>query len=380
MLCFFVYRNQSRYFWHNNSFSLIWKNIRNAKEVIKSTTRESTTRMSATRRITLRTKKATARAGISYFCINQAARDRNKLGTMSHKHAYLIMAHDHPDELRAFSEAVDDERNDLFVHIDASAGPEMAPREFENLCTKAHMSFIPSAEVNWGGYSAIKTEMRLLESAVAFGSHSYYHFIQNPTYPILNQNQIHSFFEQHKGLEFIPIDTTGNYDLVKYIWLFNETAAHTATSASDRLKLLLRSLFVKFQKLLGYDHFAPFAMEFKKGLVLWSITQACAEYVIAHKNLIHKMMRHSVVGDEIFMQTLVYNSPFKTNIYQVERDVTDTIHVTTWPLENAGIERPGHVFLQEDLDFILSSGALFARKIQDEDGKVLRHELSKRWN
>lgn len=36
-------------------------------------------------------------------------------------HAYLIMAHDCPQTLRALLRAIDDVRNDIFLHIDRRA-------------------------------------------------------------------------------------------------------------------------------------------------------------------------------------------------------------------------------------------------------------------
>lgn len=38
------------------------------------------------------------------------------------KHAYLIIAHSNFGQLRTLLEMLDDERNDIFVHVDARAG------------------------------------------------------------------------------------------------------------------------------------------------------------------------------------------------------------------------------------------------------------------
>ena len=45
------------------------------------------------------------------------------------KHAYMIMAHHRPDLLQLLINSLDDERNDIIVHIDKKSN--MKPEQFE---------------------------------------------------------------------------------------------------------------------------------------------------------------------------------------------------------------------------------------------------------
>ncbi len=69
------------------------------------------------------------------------------------KHAYLIMAHSRPNQLKKLIGLLDDERNDIYVHIDKNA--KMFPvDEFDNICKKSHLTIIERIPVLWGGIFA----------------------------------------------------------------------------------------------------------------------------------------------------------------------------------------------------------------------------------
>ena len=57
-------------------------------------------------------------------------------------------------------------------------------------------------------------------------------------------------------------------------------------------------------------------MILQKGANWFSITRDLAEYVVAQENWIHKRFSYTLSGDELFLQTLVYNSDFKNCLYQ----------------------------------------------------------------
>ena len=50
------------------------------------------------------------------------------------KHAYMIMAHHRPDLLQLLINSLDDERNDIIVHIDKKSN--MKPEQFETQYAK----------------------------------------------------------------------------------------------------------------------------------------------------------------------------------------------------------------------------------------------------
>ena len=110
------------------------------------------------------------------------------------KHAYMIMAHHRPDLLQLLINSLDDERNDIIVHIDKKSN--MKPEQFETQYAK--IFFINQMSVNWAGYTQIQCEYELMKHAAAIGHHAYYHFLTGANYPLWNQNYIYDFFEKNK--------------------------------------------------------------------------------------------------------------------------------------------------------------------------------------
>ena len=111
------------------------------------------------------------------------------------KHAYLIMAHTQPELLKKLVELLDDERNDIYIHIDAKA-VDFPMKEIADAVKKANCIFAERTDVKWGSYSQIHCEMVLLKEAVK-QEHAYYHLLSGMDLPIKSQNEIHAFFEKH---------------------------------------------------------------------------------------------------------------------------------------------------------------------------------------
>jgi hypothetical protein len=57
------------------------------------------------------------------------------------------------------------------------------------------------------------------------------------------------------------------------------------------------------------------ADSFRFGASWFSITDGCARYVIENESTIQKQFKNSYCCDEVFLQTLIYNSPFKDNVF-----------------------------------------------------------------
>ena len=65
------------------------------------------------------------------------------------KHAYLIMAHNSPRILRVLLEMIDDERNDIFLHVDKKSN---LLKENKFAMKKAGLHVLEKRiNVKWGG-------------------------------------------------------------------------------------------------------------------------------------------------------------------------------------------------------------------------------------
>lgn len=123
----------------------------------------------------------------------------------SMKHAYLIVAHGNWKLLSRLLHKLDDERNEIFIHIDLKSKiTEKEIKEIENSCKHSKVRCIPRYKVSWGGYSLINCELRLLEEAVK-SDIDYCHFLSGNDYICKSINYIDDFFTLHSGKEFVEI-------------------------------------------------------------------------------------------------------------------------------------------------------------------------------
>ena len=80
----------------------------------------------------------------------------------NHRHAYLIMAHNEWQLLNTLLSLIDDERNDIFLHIDKKV-KEM-PQLYKPLHAK--LFFTPKRyDVRWGDVGQVLSEMHLFKTA-----------------------------------------------------------------------------------------------------------------------------------------------------------------------------------------------------------------------
>lgn len=282
----------------------------------------------------------------------------------SDKHAYLIMAHNNFDQLKMLIDVLDDERTDLFIHIDKKSDF----KDYDSLKEHAKKSYIDvfsEISVYWADYSQTECEMCLLVRAVSKGYHCYYHLISNADFPTKPQKEILAFFDENKGKEFV------SYRMPKNIWPFNKkpyTTEHkyyhfmtktlrTGNFIIDKASLFIEYFLVFLQFICRVDRIKGEYVPCK-GSNWWSITQNLADYIISKKDWIEKNFKRSRSSDEVFVSVLVYNSEFNDRRYEVSYDCSNTANqrLIDW---NRGFP---YLFKVEDYDEIIKSGLPFVRK------------------
>src|SRR5664280_2591372 len=113
------------------------------------------------------------------------------------RHAYLILAHHQAPLLGKLLRLLDDDRNDVFVHVDAKA-KGFVEADLRTIVTNSRLHFTKRTRVMWGSYSMINAELLLLRSAVP-NNYAYYHLLSGSDLPLRTQKSIHDFFEEHQG-------------------------------------------------------------------------------------------------------------------------------------------------------------------------------------
>lgn len=281
------------------------------------------------------------------------------------KHAYLIMAHTQPELLKKLLERLDDERNDIYLHIDSKA-KDYPLEEVAAVLKKSNCTFTERTDVKWGSYSQIHCEMVLLKEAVKT-EHAYYHLLSGMDLPIKSQEQIFAFFEKYKGLEFVDEDgatiSEAALSRVKY--------THKFYGKAGSVKDILGALSVKGQKLLGVDKTQKYGnIIFQKGRNWFSITHGLAKLVVEKEDWIQEVFGQSVCGDELFLQTVARNSEYAEKICNPNTmpEVPDTRYID-W---KRGSNNNPYVFREDDFEELKNALGLFARKFDlNVDKKIV---------
>ena len=109
---------------------------------------------------------------------------------MMKKHAYLIKAHHQFALLRKLLMLLDDERNDIYIHIGMDVKFER--EELKGVVKKSALHFVESVREQWGGYSQIQSELILFQAAWEHG-YAYYHLISGVDLPIKTRMRYMNF-------------------------------------------------------------------------------------------------------------------------------------------------------------------------------------------
>lgn len=262
------------------------------------------------------------------------------------KHAYLIIAHTNFEQLQTLLDLLDDERNDIYLHIDKKAKNVPA---FTTARSALHL--IERINVVWGGHSQIRCELKLLEAA-ARGHYRYYHLISGMDLPLKTQDEIHAFFREHDGEEFMYFDekacrSKSFHDRVLRYYFFGNLGFHTRKKIGHGMRLIDQML-VKVQKALHICRKPVFPLY--KGGQWFSITDDMVQYVLSRKNDIRKQFDYTFLTDEVFMQSVAMSSPMR------ERIVNDDLREIDW---DRGMP---YTFRKEDVPALLASEGLWGRK------------------
>lgn len=294
---------------------------------------------------------------------------------MKHRHAYLIMAHHRLDLLQELVSSLDHVSNDIFIHVDKKCKEQ---RSIETKYSK--IVFVKRKDVRWGGFSQIKCELDLLNTAVKSNQkYAYYHLLTGVSYPIKPQDYILDFFEANDGFEFVGFDNEKDYSKrVKYYYLFSELGK--VSSRFDEQKKKFRDKAIRFQKRIGINRLRNSNYQIKKGSAYWSITEKFAKYILSKHKEINKMYKHTLCCDEVFVQTLLFNSPFREKVYCFSDEYIGSCVAMAWK-KFTSVKREGMNFSFDDFELLSKCKMLYALKFESDEGmqliKKINNELLK---
>lgn len=264
------------------------------------------------------------------------------------KQVFLIIAHSEFSILEKLLLLLDDYRFDIYLHIDSKV-KNFDFNYYKNLIKKSNLYFTKRINVKWGTFTQIECELLLLEAAIK-NNYKYYHLISGVDLPIKSNDYIYNFFNEN-NYEFIGFSDNNCIDRVKYYHLFLNNIK------TSKLMNKLEFHLVKLQSNIGIDRTKNKNIVFKKGCNWFSITNDLARYVLENKKFIKDNFKYSKCADEMFLQTIVFNSSFKDKVYNnFPSEHENTKRLIDWERGEP------YTYNKSDYDEIVNSNCLFARK------------------
>lgn len=281
------------------------------------------------------------------------------------KHAFLIIAYNNWRQLKSLISLLDDSRNSIFVHIDAKSD-DFDQDDFCGVAQRASLHFVPRIKVSWGGISQVDCELLLLKEALSAHC-DYYHLLSGMDLPLHDMDYIDDFFSCHQGKEFVHFTESGESVTPQTlkrlsIWYPLQNILGRYAGPFNRILGLMECL-LRVNRLKKYPDTI-----IGKGAQWFSITQDFARYVVNIWPNIKRMFSQTLCPDEIFLQTILLNSPYLENIYhpQPDDDYRAIMRLIDWKRGNP------YVYRNDDYEKLISSPLLFARKFdQRVDDKII---------
>ena len=279
------------------------------------------------------------------------------------KHAFLIAAHHQFEILMKTLRILDDKDVDFYIHIDKKC--KVFPKdELIRCCGESNIEFVEPIFVNWGGDSQIECTLRLLNAAVP-KKYDYYHYISGVDMPIKPKEEILDYFESNGEQQYINFG--GKRAEEQYI---DRLRYHSFFQDSGHQHLYMADKLIRFiERKLGVDRTkkSPSTV-FQYGSNWFSITHDFAEYVVKKNDWIKKVFSNTRCGDELFIQTLVINSPYRD---QLPNNAFDGSYTSCLRYIDFSRGNP-YVFTMDDYDDLTGSLYLFARKFDlSKDAEIV---------
>lgn len=210
----------------------------------------------------------------------------------------------------------------------------------------------------------IRIELELLRTATTVGSFDYLHLLSGQDLPIKTMDEIHAWFDTHPGNNYIdrdpdPVRQENATERIAQYYFFHDSIGRKKEFGFRCLRKM-EECFRKVQKKLQVDRTRKIPIKIYKGTNWFSITQEMAREVLKHQKEIREWFRWSFCADEIFLQTIAYNSPLKETI------VNDALREIDW------MRGSPYIYTSEDEEMLRNSPKLFARKFSTSvDTKII---------
>lgn len=273
------------------------------------------------------------------------------------KHAYLIIAHCEFKILQYLLMALDDPRNDVYIHFDKKV------KDTPHLDIGQSKLYILDSrvDVRWGTISQISAEYLLFEEAYTNQQeYDRYHLISGTHLPLKNQDRIHTFFNAHSQVEILSYLDTNNYEInlkLRQYHLFSKYFVSNLPLIKKTFGLFWH-ICLRLQYILRIKK-PPINVSLKANNWV-SLTNDAVGLLLEYKNHILLRFKWSFCGDEFFVPYLLQNNTEKISMKNEK-------HLLYSVFGRANVRN----LTINDRKHLLNSEYLFARKFSEQEMDIV---------
>lgn len=271
------------------------------------------------------------------------------------RHAYLLIVHKNPPQVRKLLGALDDERNLIVVHCDKKMVHDDVEAISKAPLESAELRVLQVNDVLWGSYSQVETELLLLREALGCGC-SYYHLLSGEDLPLRSQSEIHEFFDS-SGKEFIAYNPQFEWPAVLEARV---RLRHLQNRNASPFFKAIDKAWVALQGLLGLN-LLDTEVRYGYGSNWFSVTDCLANDLIDHEEWVRLRFAHALCADEVFLQSFALTFGYQDSLYKPfdAGDKWGNMRLVDWD-RGEGIHP--YTLRSHDFDWIMSTGMMFGRK------------------
>lgn len=298
------------------------------------------------------------------------------------KIAYLIQAHEDPENLLRMINALDDS-TDFFIHIDKKASIDPF---YQLLKAKDNVFFMEGDDrikVYWGGFSQVEATLNLIKKCIVQNDvndldYLKVIFISGSDYPIKSKDELRKYLVEFKDVNFIRgMNITQantkkyNYCLQNYLFFDFFLINKKVTRVSRKILNILGSTIFKKPNYVLENNGNK--IDIFHGSSWWALNIDVIKYIHKyskdHDNL-KKYFQYSLASDEKYFHTIFFNSRFSnTNIYEgPESYIPTTSAFSNMHIIDTSLSK---WFDEKDFNFIKTSNKFFVRKVSTKNSKTL---------
>ena len=294
------------------------------------------------------------------------------------KNAYLIIAHGNYHQLQRLLKQLDDENNDMYIHINSLVSMPNVDEIYSSV-KKSKIVFSDRIPVVWGEYGILEAMLVALRCAKSNGKYDYYHVLTGADIPLKTNKEIETFL-----VDNLYNNESNNKLRTNYIYI-DDTITHKTKARVIHYNLLVKywrnpNPFIRkgakgineigyyIQKLLRVDRVKKLNLSIKKGAPWWSISDEFAEFVLENEEWCEAYFKDRTFGaDETAIQTLIYNSEFKDSLFRPDKSILNgNIRLIDW--------KRGYPYTWQNNDFdeLINYQHLYARKFDEKfDNEII---------